>query len=84
MKQELARGTEIAVDTDRVYTSLYRPFFKQLSYFAKELSETPIEASDDRYLSDKANFTVITVRGNPSPISMVSTHEELPAGASST
>lgn len=37
LKQELARGTEIAVDTDRVYTSLYRPFFKQRSYFAKEL-----------------------------------------------
>ncbi|OFP38080.1 DEAD/DEAH box helicase [Corynebacterium sp. HMSC071B10] len=37
LKQELARGTEIAVDTDRVYTSLYRPFFKQRNYFAKEL-----------------------------------------------
>ena len=37
LKQELARGTEITVDTDRVYTSLYRPFFKQRSYFAKEL-----------------------------------------------
>ena len=39
LKQELARGTEIAVDTDRVYTSLYRPFFKQRSYFAKELND---------------------------------------------
>lgn len=39
MKQELARGTEIAVNTDRVYTSLYRPFFKQRSYFAKELND---------------------------------------------
>lgn len=37
LKQELARGTEIAVDLDRVYTSLYRPFFKQRNYFAKEL-----------------------------------------------
>ena len=37
LKQELARGTEITVDTDRVYTSLYRPFFKQRNYFAKEL-----------------------------------------------
>lgn len=37
------------------------------------LDGTPIEASDDRYLSDMANFTVTTVRGNPSPISMVST-----------
>ena len=37
LKQELARGTEIAVDSDRVYTSLYRPFFKQRNYFAKEL-----------------------------------------------
>lgn len=37
LKQELARGTEIAVDTDRVYSSLYRPFFKQRNYFAKEL-----------------------------------------------
>lgn len=39
LKQELARGTEIAVDTDRVYTSLYRPFFKQRNYFAKELND---------------------------------------------
>ncbi|CAQ05221.1 type ISP restriction/modification enzyme [Corynebacterium urealyticum] len=39
MKQELARGTEITVNTDRVYTSLYRPFFKQRSYFAKELND---------------------------------------------
>ncbi|MBL7284702.1 DEAD/DEAH box helicase [Corynebacterium godavarianum] len=39
LKQELARGTEIAVDTGRVYTSLYRPFFKQRSYFAKELND---------------------------------------------
>ena len=39
LKQELARGTEITVDTDRVYTSLYRPFFKQRSYFAKELND---------------------------------------------
>lgn len=39
LKQELARGTEIAVNTDRVYTSLYRPFFKQRSYFAKELND---------------------------------------------
>lgn len=37
LKQELARGTEVSVDTDRVYTSIYRPFFKQRSYFAKEL-----------------------------------------------
>lgn len=37
LKQELARGTEIAVDLNRVYTSLYRPFFKQRNYFAKEL-----------------------------------------------
>lgn len=37
LKQELARGTEITVNTDRVYTSLYRPFFKQRNYFAKEL-----------------------------------------------
>lgn len=42
------------------------------------LDGTPIEASDDRYLSDMANFTVTTVRGNPSPISMVSTHGESP------
>ena len=39
LKQELTRGTEITVDTDRVYTSLYRPFFKQRSYFAKELND---------------------------------------------
>ena len=39
LKQELARGTEIAINTDRVYTSLYRPFFKQRSYFAKELND---------------------------------------------
>ena len=37
LKQELADSTEIAVNTDRVYTSLYRPFFKQRNYFAKEL-----------------------------------------------
>lgn len=43
------------------------------------LDGTPIEASDDRYLSDMANFTVTSVRGNPSPISMVSTHNETPA-----
>ena len=39
LKQELARGTEIAVDTSRVHTSLYRPFFRQRSYFAKELND---------------------------------------------
>ena len=37
LKQELSRGTEITLDTNRVYTSMYRPFFKQRSYFAKEL-----------------------------------------------
>lgn len=37
LKQELARGTEISFESDRVYTSLYRPFFKQRTYFAKEL-----------------------------------------------
>ena len=37
LKQELARGTEISVDTGRVYASMYRPFFKQRNYFAKEL-----------------------------------------------
>ena len=37
LKQELARGTEISFEPDRVYTSLYRPFFKQRNYFAKEL-----------------------------------------------
>lgn len=37
LKQELAGRTEIAVNTERVYTSLYRPFFKQRNYFAKEL-----------------------------------------------
>ena len=37
LKQELSRGTEITLDTDRAYTSMYRPFFKQRSYFAKEL-----------------------------------------------
>ena len=39
LKQELARGTDIVVDPDRMYTSLYRPFFKQRSYFAKELND---------------------------------------------
>src|SRR5699024_4553752 len=28
LKQELVRGTEISFESDRVYTSLYRPFFK--------------------------------------------------------
>lgn len=37
LKQELARGTELSFEPDRVYTSLYRPFFKQRNYFAKEL-----------------------------------------------
>ncbi|MDK7133985.1 DEAD/DEAH box helicase [Corynebacterium sp. UMB4614] len=37
LKQELARGTEISFEPDRVYTSLYRPFYKQRNYFAKEL-----------------------------------------------
>lgn len=36
----------------------------------------PIEASDDRYLSTMANFTMTSVRGNPSPISMVSTSDD--------
>ncbi|WP_394280793.1 GntR family transcriptional regulator [Corynebacterium sp.] len=31
---------------------------------------TPIEASDDRYLFDKASFAVTTSRGNPQAISM--------------
>lgn len=37
LKQELARGTELSFEPDRVYTSLYRPFFKQRNYLAKEL-----------------------------------------------
>lgn len=37
LKQELARGTELSFEPDRVHTSLYRPFFKQRTYFAKEL-----------------------------------------------
>lgn len=32
----------------------------------------PIEASDDRYLASKANFSVTTARGNASPISLQS------------
>lgn len=32
----------------------------------------PIESSDDRYLFDKARFTVTTSRSNPVPLSMVS------------
>lgn len=40
------------------------------------LDGMPIEASDDRYLSNMANFTVTTVRGNPSPISMVASQDE--------
>lgn len=39
LKQELARGTEIITRPERVLTSLYRPFFKQRSYFAKELND---------------------------------------------
>ncbi|WP_350309469.1 MULTISPECIES: UTRA domain-containing protein [unclassified Corynebacterium] len=34
------------------------------------LDGVPIEASDDRYLASKANFSVTTARGNASPISM--------------
>lgn len=33
---------------------------------------TPIEASDDRYLPEKASFTLTSARGNPSAVSMVS------------
>ncbi|WP_423446888.1 GntR family transcriptional regulator [Kocuria sp. KSNUG] len=33
---------------------------------------SPIEFSDDRYLQGTASFTLNTVRGNPSPLSMVS------------
>ncbi|WP_242451393.1 GntR family transcriptional regulator [Corynebacterium sp. LK10] len=33
------------------------------------LDGVPIEASDDRYLASKANFSVTTARGNASPIS---------------
>ncbi|MGK4218529.1 GntR family transcriptional regulator [Kocuria marina] len=33
----------------------------------------PIEFSDDRYLQGTASFTLNTVRGNPSPLSMVPT-----------
>lgn len=36
------------------------------------LDGVPVEASDDRYLSNMANFTLTTIRGNPSPISLVS------------
>lgn len=32
---------------------------------------TPIEASDDRYLPDKASFTLNSIRGNPSAVSMM-------------
>ncbi|WP_371326135.1 UTRA domain-containing protein [Corynebacterium sp. HMSC077G01] len=34
------------------------------------LDGVPIEASDDRYLASKANFSVTTARGNASPISL--------------
>lgn len=33
---------------------------------------SPIEYSDDRYLQGTASFTLNTIRGNPSPLSMVS------------
>ncbi|MCY1159876.1 MAG: GntR family transcriptional regulator [Citricoccus sp.] len=33
---------------------------------------TPVESSDDRYLPGTASFTLNTIRGNPSPLSMVS------------
>ncbi|WP_288801501.1 GntR family transcriptional regulator [uncultured Corynebacterium sp.] len=39
---------------------------------------TPIESSDDRYLPSLARFSLTSVRGNPSPLSLVS---ELPAQA---
>ncbi|QRO82174.1 DEAD/DEAH box helicase [Corynebacterium glucuronolyticum] len=39
LKQELARGTEVTKRPERVYTSLYRPFFKQRGYFAKEFND---------------------------------------------
>lgn len=39
LKQELARGTEIITRPERVFTSLYRPFFKQRSYFAREFND---------------------------------------------
>lgn len=39
---------------------------------AFSLDGTPVEASDDRYLPSMANFTLTTVRGNPSPLSLVS------------
>ncbi|MDO5032716.1 GntR family transcriptional regulator [Corynebacterium sp.] len=42
---------------------------------AFSLDGTPVEASDDRYLPRMANFTLTTIRGNPSPISMVSAAE---------
>lgn len=32
----------------------------------------PIEASDDRYLPSRARFSLTSVRGNPSPLSLVS------------
>ena len=35
---------------------------------------SPIEASDDRYLPHMANFTMTTVRGTASPISMITTN----------
>ena len=38
---------------------------------AFSLDGTPVEASDDRYIPSMANFTLTTVRGTPSPISMV-------------
>jgi GntR family transcriptional regulator len=35
-------------------------------------SGAPVESSDDRYLPGTASFTLNTIRGNPSPLSMVS------------
>lgn len=37
---------------------------------ASTLDGVPIEASDDRYLASKAKFSVMTARGNASPISL--------------
>lgn len=38
---------------------------------------TPVEASDDRYLPELANFVINTVRGTPSPVSMVKAEHSL-------
>lgn len=74
LKQELARGTELSTNPERVFTSLYRPFFKQRSYFDKELNDMVYQLPSIFLTQQHKNIGFVTTSpGDSVPLSALAT-----------